>query len=197
MYKVGVTGGIGSGKSIVCRIFRNLGIPVYNADSEARRIMEEDPQVREGLAERFGNRIFRDGGLDRKYLAGRIFSDSQARMYVNGLVHPKVRKDFRLWLKRQEGPYAIEEAALLFESGTYREMDFNILVMARENIRVERIMKRDGIGRGDVLARLASQIDPEEAAKMADLKIQNNENEFLIPRVLEADRLIRERLSGR
>ena len=196
MFKVGVTGGIGSGKSVVCNIFRNLDIPVYEADAEARRIIAEDSDIRKGLVKRFGDRTFGDGELDRKYLAERIFSDSQARSFVNGLVHPKVREDFSQWILGQEGPYVVEEAALLIESGAWKEMDFNLLVMAREEIRIKRIMKRDGISRGDVLARLASQIDPGEAVKLSDMVIHNDENEFVIPQVLAADRLIRARFSG-
>ena len=196
MYKVGVTGGIGSGKSIVSRIFRNLEIPVYEADKEARRIIAEDPGIRKELVRRFGEKTFLNSGLDRKFLAERIFSDSEARLFVNRLVHPKVRDDFRHWIKKQAGPYVIEEAALLFESGAWKEMDFNILVVAREETRILRVMKRDGVERGDVLARLASQIDPEEAVKLADLKIQNDENEFLIPQVMAADRIIRGHGSG-
>ena len=196
MFKVGVTGGIGSGKSLVCNIFRNLDVPVYEADAEARRIIAEDPDIRKELVKRFGGKVFGDGGLDRRYLAERIFSDSRARSFVNGLVHPKVRADFTQWVLGQAGPYVVEEAALLIESGAWKAMDFNILVMAREEIRIERIMKRDGISRGDVLARLASQIDPVEAAKLADLIIHNDENEFVLPQVLAADRLIKRHYSG-
>ena len=196
MFKVGVTGGIGSGKSLVCSIFRNLEIPVYEADREARRIIAEDPEIREELIHRFGAKTFKNSILDRKFLAERIFSDSEARSFVNGLVHPRVWLDFRNWMLEQPGPYVVEEAALLFESGAWKEMDFNILVMAREEIRIERIMRRDAIKRRDVMARLASQIDPEEAAKLADFRIKNDESEFVIPQVLNADRLIRERISG-
>ncbi|HEC43412.1 MAG TPA: dephospho-CoA kinase [Bacteroides sp.] len=196
MFKVGVTGGIGSGKSVVCRIFRNLGVAIYEADNEARRIIVEDTDIRKELVKNFGNKLFSEGQLDRKYLAARIFSDSDARIFVNGLIHPRVREDFMRWTENQEGAYVIEEAALLFESGAWKEMDFNILVTAKEEIRINRIMNRDGIQRGDVLARLASQIDPYEAAKLADLILQNDENEFVIPQVLSADRLIRDRLSG-
>ena len=195
MFKVGVTGGIGSGKSVVCNIFRNLDIPVYEADAEARRIIAENSDVRKGLVKHFGYRTFSNGVLDRKYLADRIFSDSKARSFVNGLVHPKVREDFSQWTLGQEGSYVVEEAALLIESGAWKEMDFIVLVIATEEIRIERIMKRDGISRGDVLARLASQIDPVEAAKLADLMIHNDENEFVIPQVLAADRLIRTHFS--
>jgi dephospho-CoA kinase len=189
MFKVGVTGGIGSGKSVVCSIFRNLEIPVYDADREAKRIIAEDPGVRRELVHRFGEQVFRDSKLDRRYLAERIFSDPDARLFVNGVVHP------REWLGRQEGPYVIEEAALLFESGAWKEMDFNILVTAGEEIRTGRIMKRDGLKREDVLARMASQIDPAEAVKMTDFRIGNDGKEFLIPQVLAADHLIRQRMA--
>ena len=196
MFKVGVTGGIGSGKSIVCSIFRNLDVPVYEADIEARRIIAGDLDIRKELVRNFGKKTFRDNVPDRKYLAERIFSDPEARLFVNNLVHPKVREDFKQWIREQEGIYVIEEAALLFESGAWEEMDFNILVVASKETRIMRIMKRDGLDHGDVLARLASQIDPEEAAKLADLLIRNDENEFVISQVLEADRLLRERLSN-
>ncbi len=196
MFTVGVTGGIGSGKSLVCKIFRNLDIPVYEADLQAKKFLAEDPDIREELIRKFGKKAFRDSEPDRKFLASKIFSDSEARAFVNSLVHPKVRHDFKSWAKKQSGPYVIEEAALIFESGAWEELDFNILVLAREEIRIQRVMKRDGVERGDVLARLASQIDPEEAIKLADLKIHNDVSEFLIPQVLKADRIIRKRAAG-
>ncbi len=194
MFKVGVTGGIGSGKTIVCRIFNILDIPVYEADVEARKIIAENEQVRTKLLKRFGREVFKQGELDRKYLASRIFSDSEARLFVNSIVHPIVHEDFRQWSIDQHSPYVIEEAALLFESGAYKKMDFNILIDAREEIRINRVMRRDTIKRGDVLARLASQIDPNEAAKLADLIIHNEETSFVVPQVLDADRLIRDRM---
>ena len=194
MFKVGVTGGIGSGKTIVCRIFNILDIPVYEADVEARKIIAENEQVRTKLLKRFGREVFKQGELDRKYLASRIFSDSEARLFVNSIVHPIVHEDFRQWSIDQHSPYVIEEAALLFESCAYKEMDFNILIDAREEIRITRVMRRDNIKRGDVLARLASQIDPNEAAKLADLIIHNEETSFVVPQVLDADRLIRDRM---
>jgi len=196
MIKVGVTGGIGSGKSVVCSIFRNLDIEVYDADAEAKRIMEENPDVRNELLRRFGERTFTGTKLDRSYLAERIFSDPDARSFVNGLVHPKVWEDFGQWKNRQKGPYVIEEAALLFESGAWQHMDFNILVAAETEIRIGRIMARDSSTREEVRARMAAQIDPEEAAKLADFHIHNDDNEFVIPQVLKADRMIRKLAGG-
>jgi dephospho-CoA kinase len=194
MIRVGVTGGIGSGKSVVCSIFRNLDIEVYDADREAKRIIAEDPGVRKKLIQRFGEGIFRDSELDRKFLAEKIFTDPDARSFVNGLVHPKIWEDFSRWTQNKEGPYVIEEAALLFESGAWEHLDFNILVLAEDEIRIDRIMKRDHSSREEVRSRMSAQIDPAEASEMADFRIRNDGNEFLIPQVLEADRMIRDRL---
>ena len=196
MFRVGVTGGIGSGKSLVCSIFRNLDVAVYDADLEARRIMEQDPGIERELLGRFGKNVFRDGKLDRRYLAEKIFSDEDARGFVNRLIHPRVWADFANWAERQAGSYVVEEAALLFESGAWKVLDLNILVTAGKEIRIGRITARDGLDREEVLARMASQVDPSEAVRMADFEIRNGGKEFLIPQVLEADRLIRQRLAG-
>ena len=129
MFKVGVTGGIGSGKSIICNIFHNLGIPVYQADIEARRLMGENESIRTGLLRYFGGEVFLGEQLNRKYLADRIFSDPDARTFINSLVHPVVRADFTSWVQTRVGTsYVIEEAALLFETGAWKEFDYNILI---------------------------------------------------------------------
>lgn len=193
MFKAGITGGIGSGKTIVCKVFKHLGVPVYDADSRARDIMDTDPLIRTGLIGKFGEQVYGDGGLNRKYLAQKIFSDSDSRQFVNSLVHPAVREDFHTWAENQYADYVIEEAALLFESGAYREMDLNILVYAPESLRIERVMQRDGISRNEVLARTASQIDPSEAANLADLVIPNDGKDFILPGVVSADSYIRKK----
>ena len=197
MFTVGVTGGIGSGKSIVCNVFRHLGIPVYQADTEARRLMLENPAIKTGLMEYFGEAAFEDGKLNRKYLAGKIFSDSDAREYVNSLVHPAVRMDFARWVKSQAGaPYVLEEAALLLESGAWKELDYIILVEADTETRITRIIERDGLSRADVLARMASQMEPERGREYSHFIIRNDENELVIPQILKADKIIRE-LAGK
>jgi len=198
MFKVGVTGGIGSGKSIICNVFHHLGIPVYQADLEARRLMGETESIRTGLLRYFGGAIFQDGQLNRKYLAERIFSDPDARTFVNSLVHPAVRADFASWVQNRRGtaPYVIEEAALLFETGTWKELDYNILVDAAVETRIERIIRRDGLDRSDVLARMASQLDPGKGREYADIIIQNDVNDFIIPQVLKVDKIIRELALG-
>jgi dephospho-CoA kinase len=193
MFKVGVTGGIGSGKSIICNVFHHLGIPVYQADTEARRLMGEDESIRTGLVKYFGGAVFQDEQLDRKYLADRIFSDSDARTFVNSLVHPAVRADFAGWVETRSGtPYVIEEAALLFETGAWKILDYNILIDAAVETRIERIVRRDGLARADVLARMASQMDPVKGREYADFIIHNEVNDFVIPQVLKVDKIIRE-----
>lgn len=198
MYKVGVTGGIGSGKSIICKVFQNLGIPVYEADIAARRLMGEDESIRTGLVTYFGRVVFQDAQLNRKYLAERIFSDQDARAFVNSLVHPAVRADFAGWVQKWDRttPYVIEEAALLFETGAWKELDYNILIDAAVETRIERIIRRDGLDRSDVLARIASQLDPGKGREYADFIIRNDLNDFVIPQVLKVDKIIRELALG-
>ena len=192
MFKVGITGGIGSGKSIISNIFRNLDVPVYEADSEAKRIISEDENIRGELLAYFGTEVFQDQQLNRNYLSERIFSDPEARSFVNSMVHPEVRSDFIKWVKKQtSAPYVVEEAALLFETGTWKELDYNILIVTSQETRIERIMKRDGMSRADILARMASQMDPEKAMELADFVITNYEEEFVIPQVLKVDENIR------
>jgi len=193
MFKVGVTGGIGSGKSIICNVFHQLGIPVYRADTEARRLMDETAGIRNELLRYFGGAVFQEGQVNRRYLADRIFSDPDARTFVNSLVHPVVRSDFAGWVQKRSGTsYVIEEAALLFETGASRELDYNILVEAAVETRIQRIIRRDGIEREDVLARMASQMDPVKAREKADFIVHNDVNDFVIPQVLRVDKIIRE-----
>jgi dephospho-CoA kinase len=193
MFKVGVTGGIGSGKSIICKVFYHLGIPVYQADIEAKRLMGETASIRNELLRYFGEDVFRDGQVNRRYLADRIFSDPDARIFVNSLVHPVVRSDFTGWVQKRSGTsYVIEEAALLFETGAWREFDYNILIEAAVETRIQRIIRRDGIEKEDVLARMASQMDPVKAGVLADFIIRNDINDFVIPQVLKVDKIIRE-----
>jgi len=193
MFKVGVTGGIGSGKSIICNVFHQLGIPVYQADIEARRLMGKTASIRNGLLRYFGGAVFQDGQVNRRYLADRIFSDPDARTFVNSLVHPVVRSDFAAWVQTRSGTsYVIEEAALLFETGAWREFDYNILIEAAVETRIQRITRRDGIAREDVLARMASQMDPVKARELSDFIIRNDVNDFVIPQVLRVDKIIRE-----
>jgi dephospho-CoA kinase len=186
MLAIGITGGIGSGKTLVCNVFRSLNVPVYEADQEARRIMAEDPVIRNRIIEHFGEEVYSGGSLNRPYLARRIFENTDEREFVNSLIHPAVREDFLNWM-RQHGsiPYAIEEAALIFESGAYRELDMTILVTAPVKLRMDRIKQRDKLANKEISARMSSQIRVEEAEKLADYVIINDDKTFVLPQVLE------------
>ena len=138
MIKVGITGGIGSGKSVICQLFNRLGIPVYEADARAKALMTENQEIIDKLSSRFGSNIYKDGQLDRKMLAGIIFEDKQSIGFVNSLIHPAVEADFIAWSRQnQSEPYVIEEAALHFESGAYKNMNIMITVFAPAEIRLK------------------------------------------------------------
>jgi dephospho-CoA kinase len=184
MFQVGLTGGIGSGKTLVGSVLSKLGIPVYDADGHARRLMNEDPLLKEQIVELFGEEAYLDGMLNRRYLAGRVFGNQQMLSRLNKLVHPAVRKDYRNWLAQQEAPYAVEEAAILFESGADRFMDLTILVFAPVELRISRVMKRDGMGEEQIRKRMKHQMDEEEKRRLSDAIIINNGIEMLLPQII-------------
>ena len=186
MLKVGITGGIGSGKTMVCKIFESLGVPVYYADFHAKRLMETSPVIIKGLTGLFGPSIISRGKIDRKKLAQIIFNDTDVLIAVNNLVHPEVRKNFIDWLKTMSGhDYVIEEAAILFESKAYKLLDFNITVSAPEEMRISRVMVRDNVSRESVISRINNQMTDQEREKLADAIILNDESDLLIPRILQ------------
>ena len=145
MLKVGLTGGIGSGKSMVARIFEILGAPVYYADDAARRLQNEDPELKRRITGIFGDEAYTDGTLDRKYISGIVFRDKEKLDQLNALVHPATIQDAARWMKQQNAPYSIKEAALIFESGAQSELDYVIGVSAPEHLRIKRTMERDAI----------------------------------------------------
>ena len=186
MYKLGLTGGIGSGKTLVCQIFEKLGIPVYYADKAARDLMNTDPQLKVNIRRMFGEEAFREDGLNRQHLADSVFGDTEKLSELNAVVHPAVRKDFLKWCERQEGsPYVLEEAAILFESGASSGMDRTVLVYAPEELRISRVMKRDGLSREDVLKRMGHQLSEEEKKEMADHVLINDGSRLLLPQVID------------
>jgi dephospho-CoA kinase len=194
-YQVGVTGGIGSGKTLVCNVLEKLGIPVYSADIEARRLMEEDSELVGQIVELFGEEAYIGGALNRSYLAGRVFGDGEQLRGLNGVVHPAVRRDYHRWLDQQSGaPYVVEEAAILFESGASRFMDLVVMVYAPEALRIKRVMIRDGVGEEAVKKRMEHQMDEEEKRSKADLVIMNDENSRLLPRILDVHQQILKRI---
>jgi dephospho-CoA kinase len=186
VYRVGVTGGIGSGKTLVCRVFESLGIPVYFADREARRIMDTDAEVRERITRIFGSRAYRKGGLDRQYVAEKAFGDPELLERLNAATHPSVRKDFLAWSDAQGSvPYVIEEAAILFESGADRFMDSVVLVYAPESLRIRRVTERDRVAREDVLRRMQHQGDDRDKIEKSDHVIWNDDSRLLVPQIIQ------------
>jgi len=194
MKKVGITGGIGSGKSIVCNIFRLLGIPVYPADAHAKRLMEESPDLRASLVKSFGEKVYNsDGSLDRQYLAGIVFNNVVMLEQLNQLVHPAVVEDYARWvLQFPEAPYTIREAAILFESGTWKDLDTILLVDAPEEMRIKRVMSRDGRKEAEVRAIISRQWTSEKKKEYANYIIENDESHMVIPRVLEIHQLLKQ-----
>ena len=185
--KVGVTGGIGSGKSTVCRLFAMLGVPVYDSDAGAKRLMSSDPALIAAIRERFGAASYRDGVLDRRYLASQVFSSPVALAALNGVVHPAVRSDFRRWAGELGAEYVVAESAVLFESGMAREVDEIVTVSAPERLRLERAVGRDRSSEEEVRARMRSQMNDAEREALAGHVIFNDEKHLLWKQVLRLD----------
>jgi dephospho-CoA kinase len=192
MLKVGLTGSIGSGKSLVGKMFQVLGVPVFDADKEAKKLYQL-PEIKEQLAEIAGDDIFlADGQVDRKKLASILFNSPRQLQQVNHLIHPLVRNAFAGHAKEFSGkPYIIYEAAILVESGHYREMDRLIVVQAPEEVRLQRVMQRDGATEAEVRNRMRAQISDEERMKVADFIVNNDGSRLVIPQVLEIDKALR------
>lgn len=184
MLKIGITGGIGSGKSTVCTIFKILGIPVFNADIEARKLYDE-PQVKEAIMLAFGDNMYPQGVFDKKAMANIVFQSADKLKQLNELLHPLVQIQFDTWLQQQESPYTIKEAALLIEAGSYQQLDELILVTCPMNKRIERVMKRDRVTEDEVLARINKQLSEEDKRTFCQYEIINDDRQLLIPQVLQ------------
>lgn len=188
MIKIGITGGIGSGKTMVCSIFEQLGIPVFYADTVAKEIMITDPILREGIIATFGVESYElSGKLNNKHIAQIVFNNKVELEKLNALVHPAVFSAFESWQQTipVEVPYNLKEAALLFESGSYKMCDHSILVTAPKAVKIQRVMDRDGVTAEQVEARMDKQLSDEEKNKMADFLITNDESRSVILQVLE------------
>jgi dephospho-CoA kinase len=185
MLRIGLTGGIGCGKTTVARVFETLGIPVYYADAAAKRLMNEDPAIRSSLIENFGKASYTDSGtLNRSYLASLVFEDPEKREFLNQLIHPATIADANQWLAKQQAPYALREAALLFESGAAEGLDYVIGVSAPISVRIRRVMKRDQLSEDEVKKRMATQLQDTIKLKLCDFVIINDERVGLLPQVL-------------
>jgi len=185
MLRIGLTGGIGSGKSTVAKIFEVLGIPVYYADDAAKRLMNEDDNLKQQIIQHFGSEAYTDGQLNRGFIAKMVFNNKEKLELLNSLTHPAVIHDSEEWIKAQTAPYTIREAALIFESGINKYLDYVIGVSSPEELRIERTMKRDNVSREEVLKRMKSQIEENEKITLCDFVIYNNEEQFIMPQVLE------------
>ena len=179
MYKVGITGGIGSGKSTVCRMLAERGVALYDADSRAKELMSTSESLRNALIENFGAETFDEEGLNRAYLAGRVFNDVEQLRLLNSLVHPAVIADFEAWAEAQAGQYVVFESAILFEAGLEDRVDVVVAVMAPESLRVERVMARDGHSEEQVMARIKNQMSDDERSDRAKYSIVNVDVEEL------------------
>ncbi|TAH09321.1 MAG: dephospho-CoA kinase [Sphingobacteriia bacterium] len=184
MLKVGLTGGIGSGKTTVAKIFECLGIAVLNADDLSRQIMHQNQAVISAITNAFGNNAYLNGVLNRKYISEIVFSDPFMLSVLNAIVHPATIQAAIEWTCKQKSPYTIKEAALFFETGSAEGMDYIVGVTSPLSVRIQRVMDRDGISKAAVMARINQQIGDEVKMKLCDFVIQNNDQQILIPQVL-------------
>ena len=188
MIKIGITGGIGTGKSTVCKLFASLGIPIYDADTEAKKIMNIHPLVHQKLVEQFGNEAFLGGVLNRAFISKQVFNNEANLQFINQLVHPLVGEDFEQWTNKQAelgAKMVLKEAALLIESNSHKTLDYLILVTSPLELRIERIKKRDTQRtESEIRAIIDKQLPDSEKKKFADFVILNDEQNLLIPQVL-------------
>lgn len=185
MLKIGITGGIGSGKTTVAKVFEVLGIPVYYADEAAKEIMHKNEPLKQQLIFYFGKETYVDGKLNRKHLSSIVFADKEKLELLNSLVHPVTIADAEQWFKQQQSPYVLKEAALLFESGAAEGLDYVIGVTAPTTIRIKRVMDRDGVTADEVKKRMLNQIEETIKIRLCDFIIHNDEQQMILPQVLQ------------
>lgn len=185
MLKIGLTGGIGSGKTTVAKVFEVLGIHVYYADDAAKRLMNEDEVLQQKIISAFGEAAYADGKLNRQHISSLVFNNKEKLELLNSFVHPATIADAAVWFSKQKSPYVIKEAALLFESGTAAGLDFVIGVSASETIRMKRVMDRDGVTAAEVKKRMQNQMEESIKMRLCDFVIHNNEQKMVTPQVLK------------
>ena len=182
--KVGITGGIGAGKSIVSSIFKCLGYPVFNSDAVAKQLMQSDPELIKGITEIFGTKAYTKGNLNRTFISEQVFTDSSKINQLNQLVHPKVRLAFDKFAQESNSPFVFNEAAILYETGAYKNFDEIILVTAEKNTRIKRVKQRDNSSEEQILNRMAKQMSDNEKRQFSPFEIINH-NQLLTPQVLD------------
>lgn len=192
MRKIGLTGGIGSGKSTICQVFASLGIAIYNSDQQAKRIINQDPEVISKISELFGTNIYSDAQLDRAMMASIVFNDTEKLALLNQIVHPAVLKDFTLWAEQQNSAYVILESAILVESGFFKYMDANICVTAPLAERIIRTMLRDNCSENDVQQRIKAQASDQLRDKECQYSISNADSDSVLEQILDLDVKLRQ-----
>ena len=186
MKKVGVTGGIGSGKTMVCSVFEHLGIPVYSSDNRARVLMEQSPEVRKPIIDLLGKKAYHAGKLNKQLLTRRLFDDPDLREKINRIVHPVVFEDFLAWSEKYRGKhYVIQEAAIIFESGADHFLDQVINVYAPVRIRIDRLVKRDRSNAREIRKKMKSQMSEKERRQRADYTLVNDGKRMILPQILK------------
>jgi dephospho-CoA kinase len=185
MVRIGLTGGIGSGKTTVAKVFEVLGIPVYYADDAARKIVNTNEGLKKKIVANFGEESYLNNQLNRKYIAGIVFNNEEKLKLLNSFIHPVTIADAEEWMKKQTAPYTIKEAAILFESGAHAGLDYVIGVSSPLALRIKRVVERDNVPEEEIQKRIARQMDEEEKMKRCDFIIVNDENHPIIPQVLE------------
>ncbi|MCD6556366.1 MAG: dephospho-CoA kinase [Bacteroidales bacterium] len=198
MYIIGLTGGIGSGKTVVSKVFENLGIAVYNSDIEAKLLMNNNPEIINKFKMIFGFEIYDDNNrLNKKKLADLIFNDKNKLKTVNSIVHPAVKKHFTNWVQMQKSPYVIKETAILFESGTYKEVDKIITVTAPLDLRISRLIGRDRLSKEAIIERVNNQLNEDYKIKNSDYVIYNDNKQLIVPLILKIHQKILEILKNK
>lgn len=197
MYKVGVTGGIGAGKSLICKIFESIGLPVYYADARAKNLITENDELKRKIIDLLGPESYLENGeYNRAWVGKKVFNDKQKLEALNHLVHPAVHKDAADWFKAQSSPYALYEAALIIEGNTQNSFDAIICVTAPKELRIERVMKRNGITKEAVENRIATQTTENEKRKHCHFEVINDEQHFLIPQVHKINKILVDRANN-
>ena len=185
MKLIGITGGIGSGKSTIAKVFESMGYPVYNSDTRAKYLINNNTELIKSIKNSFGNDIYNSQGLDRQKMASLVFNNPEKLKLLNSITHPAVGNDFNLWANSQSTPFVLKEAAILFETGIYKSLYKTILVSAPQETRIERVIKRDNTTAKEVLARMKNQWSEEKKTELADYVIDNSGEKLVIPQVIE------------
>lgn len=191
MLKIGLTGGIGSGKTTVAKVFETLGIPVYYADDATKRLMNLNNELKALIIQHFGEASYKDGELNRKHIADIVFNNKEKLTLLNSITHPATIEDANKWIQQQSSPYIIKEAALLFETEAAKHLDYFIGVSAPLEIRIKRVMKRDGLSETEIINRINRQMDEKEKMSRCNFIINNNDEELVIPQVINTHEKIK------